>query len=508
MIRKTLLLLFIIFLSFENINSIKSIYKSLDPKSLSQLLAFYELYPETEEGKTALNQAFSLLYPENKKAKNFSPSIPLDFHFFISMINNEEVKKISFTKDEYIFIEKASNSLANRHLKGHLVEKIEDLNFLKNEEIDLSRALFLLEMGEEKIETIKYYETCLDLMALQIAINILPKATMQDKINAINDFIFFQMQFRFPPHSLYAKDIDTYSFLPSVMEKRQGVCLGVSVLYICLSQRLGIPLQAVTPPGHIFVRGFDKNLNRYINIETTMRGVDISDDNYLSLEYPSLQTRNNKEVIGLVFINQAAAFWQNDNHEKAIIFYKKALNYLPDDPLVLELLGYNYLFTGKEKEATTALKKALSLNEKKKNSLIEDFFAKKTNAEGIKAIFMPVSNSRESILEKQSRLKKTIKKYPFFRAGIFQLATTYLQLERTKEAHKWLNKLLSIENEDPTVNYYQTLISMERYDFATAWKCYFQLEKLLKDKQVELKKLISLKQKLKRACHPPEKTTK
>ena len=117
---------------------------------------------------------------------------------------------------------------------------------------------------------------------------------------------------------------------------------------------------------------------------------------------------------------------------------------------------------------------------------------------------MSVNNTRKSVLEKQNKLKKIIKKYPFFRAGLFQLATTYLQLGRTKEAYSWLNKLLSLGREDPTVNYYQTLISLERYDFQTAWKCYFQLEKILKEKKIELKKLIFLKQKLKKVCHPPE----
>jgi len=504
MMRKILLFLLPVFLIAGNINSIQSIYKSLDPKSLSQLLAFYELYPETKEGKDALNLAFSLLYSKEKNSKNFAPAVPLDFLFFISMINHEEIKKISFTEKEYSFIEKASTSLHNRKLKGHKVEKLDDLNALEPNEIDLARALFLLEMGEEDLKTVKFYEASLDIMALQIALTIAPNATVQEKINAINDFIFFQMQFRFPPHSLYAKEVDRYSFLPSVMEKRQGVCLGVSVLYLCLAQRLDLPLQAVTPPGHIFVRGFDKKANRWINIETTMRGVDVPEDEYLSLEYPSLQTRNNREVLGLVFINQAAALWQNDKHEEAIVFYKKALQYLPDDPLVLELLGYNYLFTKKNKEAITTLKKALSLNEDKKNSIIEDLLAKKTNAEGIKTIFMSVNNTRESILEKQTKLKKIIKKFPSFRAGIFQLATTYLQLGRTKEAHNWLNKLLIIEKEEPTVNYYQTLVSLERYDFATAWKCYFQLEKILKEKKIELKKLRFLKQKLKKVCHPPE----
>ena len=81
---------------------------------------------------------------------------------------------------------------------------------------------------------------------------------------------FLRACFRFPPHSLYAKDIDVYTFLPSVLDSRRGVCLGVSILYLCLAQRLDLPLEAMTPPGHIYVRyGED------LNIETTARGIDV-----------------------------------------------------------------------------------------------------------------------------------------------------------------------------------------------------------------------------------------
>src|SRR6202044_1243325 len=122
-------------------------------------------------------------------------------------------------------------------------------------------------------------------------------ATPQQKIDAINSFIFEEMGFRFPPHSRYAKDIDIYTFLPSVLDSRRGVCLGVSILYLCLAQRLGLNLEMITPPGHIYIRYHEGE--NIINIETTCRGIHMDSEDYLGINTRCLQMRNIKEVIGL-----------------------------------------------------------------------------------------------------------------------------------------------------------------------------------------------------------------
>src|SRR5207237_2545338 len=95
---------------------------------------------------------------------------------------------------------------------------------------------------------IQSYEANLDLMALQLRARLGDKTDPLSMIRAMNDYIFSEMHFRFPPQSLFAKEIDVYTFLPSVIDQRRGVCLGVSILYLCLAQRLGLSLEAITPP--------------------------------------------------------------------------------------------------------------------------------------------------------------------------------------------------------------------------------------------------------------------
>lgn len=216
---------------------------------------------------------------------------------------------------------------------------------LPPEEIDLSRGLLINQFNENK-ESIRQYEASLDLMALQILARLPHGASPITQIQAINRFIFQEMRFRFPPHSLYAKDIDLYTFLPSVLDSREGVCLGISILYLSLAQRIGLPLEIITPPGHIYIRYRDGI--KVINIETTARGINLPSDVYLGIDTRRLHERTIKEVIGMAFINQASVAWGLNEYETTTKLYEIAKDYVPNDPLLKFFLGLNYLFIGKK----------------------------------------------------------------------------------------------------------------------------------------------------------------
>ena len=501
----------IIFLSFSFLfadisPSIQGIYKSLDPHSLSQLFAFYELYPKTNEGKKALKKALKLLHAENLQKKSFSlPKI--DIEFIISLINDKNLNEIQLQKEQLELIEELGKNLCNRKLKGHKVKEEKDLFSLAAEEIDIARAIFLSSIGpkDNNQQKMRSYEAFLDLMALQVLARLNKDSTNIDKIQAINQFIFFEMHFRYPPRSLEAKEIDTFTFLPSVMDGRRGVCLGVSILYLCIAQRIGLPLEIATPPGHIFLRY--KHNGEYINIETTARGIHLPTEIYLGIETHQLTKRNYKDVIGLSFMNLASVAWGKENFPQAVKLYEKALPYLPEDYMLKEFLGYNYLFCGRKKEGIRLLKEVknhLPSFSVSKETIAQDYLNKKTDEEGIKAVFLSIDETRESIILKQKKIQDILKKFPHFRAGILQLANTYLQLSRSKEAQNILKTYEKIDPNEPIVNYYLSAISFERYDFPSAWKYLKKTEKLLQPFSHFPRGLQQLKISLKRKCPEPK----
>ena len=228
----------------------------------------------------------------------------------------------------------------------------------------------------------------IDLMSLQILSKLPENATEKQKIQAINTFIFEEMGFRFPPHSLYSEDIDLYTFLPAVLDSRRGVCLAAyPYSYLCIAQRIDLPLEIITPPGHIYIR------TKNCNIETTARGIHIDSDEYLSIETISLQERTLKEVIGMAHFNNASRFWNKKDHEKVRDSYKKAQAYMPDDMLLKELMGYNAVILGdpEGKALLQQVENYIPDYAVSRENMAEDYLKGEVDAEGMQVIFLHVN---------------------------------------------------------------------------------------------------------------------
>ena len=505
---KWLILLVCSINAFGASTSISSLYNSLDPYSLTQAMAFYDLYPETEEGKKAIQRAIELLRHRKIQSKLPDSLFPkFDIQAIVALVTREPLDPpVKLGEGELNAINMLASGFGNRKLAGSQVWTKEELLKLKAEEIDLCRGLLIEQFEDSKNlkEDIRQYEASLDLMALQIFARLSPNATPLEKVKEINRYIFEEMQFRFPPHSLYAKDIDLYTFLPSVLDSRQGVCLGVSILYLALAQRLDLSLEIITPPGHIYVRYRDENT--LVNIETTGRGINTPNEIYLGINTRKLEQRDMKQVIGMAFFNQAAVYWQKQDHERCIQLYEKALAYLENDPLINMFLGLNYLFVGRKEDGDRLLyplKNYTFDHAVAEESLPTDYINGKVNTEGIQTIFMPVDETRESILKKQEELKKVLKKYPEFRGGILQLAVTYLQLGRAGEALTILTRYHQIDPNDPTVEYYLSIVSAERYDINKAWEHLKNAEAITAKRNHKPLALLSLRAKLRTLCPEP-----
>ncbi len=476
--------------SIPNESSLLALYNSLDPKSISQHLAFYELYSPSQLGKKALSDAWRLLSRQN----NFQSDTPISFsltdnnlHELIHLVNRpSEDRALLLNEDVLYAIERISNSLSNRKLKGFLVDTEEEVQALDPSEVDIARALLISQLRSESSHSLKRrsYEALIDLMSLQIRARLQDNASPEEKIYEINHFIFDEMWFRFPPHSIYAKDVDLYTFLPSVLDSRRGVCLGVSILYLCLAQRLDLPLEVITPPGHIYIR-YHSPSGKFINIETTLRGVHLDNELYLGINTCSLQKRDYKEVIGMAHFNEASVYWKQQNYEKAVSCYEQARKYLPNDKLLLELLGYNYLFTGRIKEGEKLLKEVeghIPDHAIAKDTMIEDYFNGKVDIEGMKSVFMFVDDSLTSIQKKRTSIESTLERFPEFRDGYFNLAITWLQLQRPAEALRALEKYHSLHAFDPTAEYYLAVLYSERLDLNKAWYHLKQTEAIVQSK--------------------------
>lgn len=480
------------------------LYNSLDPRSVSQHLAFYELYGEHPLGKQSLKIAWELIAGKSYSAdESFNEALFSNnvISVLIALVNKQSnAPPPLISADAYRSIQKLSQRLAHHQLRGHNATEESQVIALAPEEVDLARGLFLSQFGQD-LEKVVAYESLIDLMALQIMARLPQNATAAEKISTINQFIFEEMGFKFPPHALYAKDVDLYTFLPSVLDSRRGVCLGVSILYLSIAQRLALPLEMVTPPGHIYVRY--RNGKQVINIETTARGIHIDSENYLGINTRSLELRNMKEIIGLSHSNQAAAYWQKEQYQEALNSYYKAHPYLPGDQKIEEFMAYILLIMGKTEEAEALLhqvKDYLPDYVVSKGNMADDYLNGDVDAKGIQTVFLSVDENRESILAKKEKLEETLKIYPRFRGGLLQLAVAWLQLHRMGEALSILEQHDKLDTEDPEANYYMSVLYAQRHDYPNAWKHLRKTEEIVKRRNYYPKPLKELRRGLLYCC--------
>ena len=145
-------------------------------------------------------------------------------------------------------------------------------------------------------------------------------------------------------------------------------------------------------------------------------------------------------------------------------------------------LGYQHLFTGEIDEGKRLLQKIAHRPFDwaiYQETTPEDYLQGKIDPEGIKTIFLPVDETRESILKKQKQLQIILEKYPEFRDGLLQLAITYMQLGRSKEALEILTHYHGIDPNNPTVEYYLSILCTERFRYKQAWEHLKSVETLL-----------------------------
>jgi tetratricopeptide (TPR) repeat protein len=453
---------------------VDTLYSSLDPNSLTELFAFYNLYPDTFSGKKAYQKAWDLinLHRDDSIRPLNIKEFTLDIKPIIALVTRESYEEsIVLSEAELMTIEPLTTHLKNKTLKGHNTFETDVIIQLPSEEIDLARAIFLYQFGKDDPLKIRSYEAYLDMMAIQILARLPKNYTDLQALEAINHFIFHEMRYRFPPHSMWTEDVDLYTFLPSVLDSRHGVCLGVSILYLSLSQRIGLPLEIITPPGHIYL-SYQKD-GKEINIETTARGLNIPTEMYLGINNKTLKRHVIKNVVGLNFMNAAATAWHHHDYRLALSFYQKAAHFLPNYPILTMFTAYNHLLNGDLEEGKALLEKMKEHPVEEslyQDTLAEDYLMGRVNIEGIKAVFEEVDETRDSILEKQAKIIKILEQFPKFREGIFHLAITWLQLGRNKEAIGCLKQYHALDPTNPTVEYYLSALSLQRWSFKDAIK--------------------------------------
>ena len=146
-------------------HSLKALYDSLDPLSVTEHLAFYEVYSESPEGKKALNDAWRLLTRGDPDAVKLDLSLPkVEVQAVVSLVTRQSFDPpVKLNEKQLGVIEKISAHLGNRKLKGSSIWTKKELLDLESGQIDLARGLLINQFDTvlDPKEDIRQYEASL-----------------------------------------------------------------------------------------------------------------------------------------------------------------------------------------------------------------------------------------------------------------------------------------------------------------------------------------------------------
>jgi tetratricopeptide (TPR) repeat protein len=247
-------------------------------------------------------------------------------------------------------------------------ETIRRISSLPDREVSLSGALFLisaraaLDLECRKAEG-ALVEKELDRIAKRVsasmgnAVSADPVSTIAAMVRVVYD----EEKFAYDPAP---GDPGNY-LLDRVLANKRGNCLGLTVVFLSLAERLGIPLSGVYAPSHCFAR-YEGNGVR-VNIETGAAGGERADDWYVSKfrigeGRPYLRTLGRKEMIGVFLKSVGAAYSRQGRDEEALRLYREAGAFYPGLPDVYYNTGVSLQKLGRHEEAIGQYKIAIAVD--------------------------------------------------------------------------------------------------------------------------------------------------
>jgi regulator of sirC expression with transglutaminase-like and TPR domain len=219
-----------------------------------------------------------------------------------------------------------------------------------DDEIDLAEAALLIAKSVNADLDVSSYLSRIEALAAQLAQRLQNCNSETERILALNRFLFDEQGF--------APNVENYydprnSFLNEVLERRVGIPISLSILYIEVGRRAGLPLRGVSFPGHFLVkckvddglivldpycRGVSLSLNDLQQRLREVKGGEVS----RAIIAGMLVAANKKEILARVLRNLKAIYVERQDDNAALTVTEWLIAVTPADALEVRDRGLLY----------------------------------------------------------------------------------------------------------------------------------------------------------------------
>lgn len=203
---------------------------------------------------------------------------------------------------------------------------------------------------------IDFYLDRLDQMVIQVRQVMPGQISIHDKVDILSDFLFNQLGFKGNREDYYDP---RNSYLNEVLDRQLGIPITLSVLWITIAQKLGIPAYGIGLPGHFIVGIFEhqERTGTQILIDPYNQGLrlSIADCDRMVRENTgysgAFQSRWLKpitpiDLLSRMLNNLCHAYVQREDWLKAIPVIQHLLLAQPETEQHLRNLGYVHMYAG------------------------------------------------------------------------------------------------------------------------------------------------------------------
>lgn len=221
---------------------------------------------------------------------------------------------------------------------GQIVSAPED-------KIDLAQAALVIAADEYPDIDIAHYIRALDAMADQLRLRFDASAASIEQVSFLNEHLFGALGFRGNRDVYYDP---RNSYLNDVLDRRLGIPITLSLVYIEIGRRLGCPLFGVAMPGHfvvkwrtddwvIFIDPF--NEGQIIGQFALSSGPESEEQRAMMARLRWMETATAKQILARILANLHSIHIKTEAYASALPVVEKILILQPDAPDILREAG-------------------------------------------------------------------------------------------------------------------------------------------------------------------------
>jgi len=229
--------------------------------------------------------------------------------------------------------------------------RLREVISLPDTDIDLGEAALLIAKNAGQNLDVGHYLSCIDQLAAQLAARLPRPASGTDLILALNTFLFDDLGFGPNVEDYY--DLRN-SFLNEVLERRLGIPISLSVVYMEVGRRIGLPLHGVNFPGHFLVkcefaegtvildpyaRGISLGVQELQQRLREARGGEVS----RAILAGMLVSAGKKQILARMLRNLKAIYLRRHEHAQALAASDWVIALAPADAVEVRERGLLYL---------------------------------------------------------------------------------------------------------------------------------------------------------------------